>query len=526
MNLARLLLFCILFLSSFKIAFGQAPLFITEFSNSFGGTRDEDLMAGNSTIDNGYLLTGLTYSSDGDIDSLSVYDDADIFVVKCNSQGVKEWAKTFGGNAFDKARYVIQDLDSNILVVGTTHSSDGDIDSTHGNSELFVLKLDPEGNKIWMKQYGGTGWESGRFISQISSGNYVVGGYTTSKDYDVPLNIKKHDGWLFMIDVNGQLLWSKTIGGSGAERLRGCLEMHDGGFLTYGSSSSNDYQITGNAGGHDFWVARTDSIGNFLWSKLYGGTGEDWAYHMIKSSDGNYIVSGFTESNDGDVIGFHGEKDGWIIKIDSIGNLLSQTCLGGSLLDKIFRVKENADGSLLAFGFAKSRDFDLQGVNNTYSKEYWLSHLDANLNFNWSFCIGGTVSDMGTDLLIDPIDSSLVFMGESRSINGAVVNNHGGSDFWIVKVLESTIVSDSNPEPINFNFWYDSNSENLIIDSKCDQFVNILIYSLDGRMIYNKVGIHLNSGINTFSINFNSSMHIAHISNRYNSSAKKFIIIK
>ncbi|NNC85879.1 MAG: hypothetical protein HKO56_06010 [Bacteroidia bacterium] len=518
----RILIFCLIFLFS-NITFGQAPDFNVEFSNSFGGSAEEDFFSGFATKDGGYLLTGLTFSTDGDIDSASVYDDADIFVVKCNSLGVKEWAKTFGGNRYDKARYVIEDKDLNIVVVGGTHSYDGDIDSTHGNSEVFVLKLDPFGNKIWMKQYGGTGYESGRYISQLSSGNFLVGGYSTSHNFDVPSNVSQHDGWLFMIDVDGNLIWSQTIGGSGTERLRGFVELSDGGYMTYGSSTSNDFQITGNNGGHDFWATRTDSVGNLLWSKLYGGSGNELCYHMIETSDGNFLMAGFTTSNDGDVLGNNGGEDGWLIKIDASGNLLSQTCLGGKEKDKLSRVEEDANGNYLTFGLARSRDADLFGANNTYSQEFWLAQVDSSLNFNWSYCIGGKKSEFGKELLINPIDRSIVLMGESRSVDGPVLYNHGGLDFWIVKLIECASFPS---EQLDVQFWINSMEGNMIIDSPRAQIVNVYLYNLLGSEVFKKLNVQLNVGLNTIPIELNSSAFIAHVFCRNQFMSKKCIVVK
>src|SRR5688572_5749623 len=260
------------------ICCAQAPNFVTGFSNSFGGSGFEDFFAGAPALDGGFLLTGLTNSLNGDIDSTLAYDTTNIFVVKCNSLGAKEWAKTFGGNQYDKARYIMQDADSNILVIGGTHSYDGDITYTHGNGELFILKLDQAGNTIWMKQYGGTGYEGGRMIQQLPSGDYLVTGYTTSHNFDVTVNRGLHDGWLMKMDQDGNIIWSQTYGGSGEDRMRSFIGTPDGGFIFFGSSSSNDFQVSGNNGSYDYWIGKVDSLGNLQWNQLYGGSLDELAY--------------------------------------------------------------------------------------------------------------------------------------------------------------------------------------------------------------------------------------------------------
>lgn len=492
------LLFYLAFICILNNGHAQAPDFVTVFSNNFGGSQKEDFFAGAPCADGGYLMTGFTNSEDDDIDPLIAYDTTNIFVVKCNASGVKEWARTYGGNAYDKARYVMEDLDGNILVVGGTYSNDGDIDSTHGNSDFFILKLDPVGDIIWMKLYGGTGYEGGRFIKQFPSGDYLVAGYTTSQNYDIPFTRGLHDGLLMKLDVNGTLLWANTYGGSSEDRMRSYEETPDGGFLFFGSSESNDGEVSGNNGGADYWVGKVDSLGNHQWSKLFGGSADEFAYHIVATTDGNYLLTGCTYSNDGDVTGFKGGSDGWLVKIDPLGNLIWQQCYGGSLFDRLNRSLENSNGTITTFGFSQSSDFDLAGDNTGPSQNFWLAELDSSLNINWNYCTGGTNTDLGEDILFNPSDSSFILMGDSKSLNGAMLNNYGDYDFSILKIAQFTSIE--SVYQIHDKIWFDYISKKIIINSTHQKNVNLLIYDNIGKLIFSLAGIALSEGQNEISI--------------------------
>jgi len=120
------------------------------------------------------------------------------------------------------------------------------------------------------------------------------------------------------------ILWQKSLGGTGEDYARSVSSTFDGGFIVAGSSTSNDGDVTGNHGGYDFWITKLSSMGTIEWQKSLGGTLGELAYSVIQSSDSGYVVAGYTLSNDGDVSGNHGDKDFWVIKIDSTGNLIWQ----------------------------------------------------------------------------------------------------------------------------------------------------------------------------------------------------------
>ena len=471
----------------------RAQLFNVSQSHCFGGSGNEEFFHASKTADGGYLLTGLSNSDDGDINQTTVYDTSNIFVVKCDSNGVKQWARTYGGNLYDKGRYGIEDSQGNFLITGTTLSMDGDVIAAHLNAEVFVMKLNPAGNIIWFRTYGGNGSESSRYIRQTSDGNFLIGAYSTSASGDLDTtHLGSHDGWIFKIDTAGDLIWSKSFGGSATDRIRWIEPTADGGFIFTGSTMSNDFDCIGNHGDHDYWIGKVDSIGNLMWSRVFGGSGPDWAYHITAAHDSTWFVSGYTQSSDGDVSGFKGNTDGWIIHIDDQGNLIKQKCLGGTNLDRLFRMIKKSDNEWMAAGFASSINFDLAGVNPSFTASFWIASLDTNLQHQWSYCTGGSLGDYAKEIFISQSDSNIILMGDSNSPNGPASSNHGGLDYLFVR-LDPTAVGISDPENCTTpNIYLDNLSGQLILVSKTPVMdVSVKITDILGRTLFEKVGIDI-----------------------------------
>ncbi|MFN5325534.1 MAG: hypothetical protein ACK5C5_11490 [Bacteroidota bacterium] len=480
--------FCIFYvLLSWGISRGQTPIFQVTHSNCYGGSLEEDFFHSTRTSDGGYLLTGLSDSQDGDINQSVIYDTTNVFVVKTDSLGNKQWAKIYGGNNYDKGRFGMEDANGNYLIVGTTLSTDGDVVANHANSEVFVMKLNSLGDIIWLRTYGGNGFESARCILQTSDGNYLIGAYTTSPGGDVNAPHRgEHDGWIFKTDTAGNIIWSTTYGGSETDRIRWIEPLADGGYMFIGSTMSSDIDCIGNHGDHDFWIGRIDSIGTLIWSKVYGGSGPEWAYHLLAEPDSTWLVTGFTGSNNnGDVSGFKGgATDGWVIRLDADGNLLGQKCLGGSLDDRLNRSIHGFQNNILSVGFSQSNDMDLQSLNPGGKYSFWVCSLDSTLSSDWSYCTGGNLGDFGEEIFYSGSSNSITLVGETNSYDGITSSNHGGLDMLFIRLevtgFSSTNFTETSPAQVH----YDANSHALILHGYAsNKYINIELTDLNGRSI-------------------------------------------
>src|SRR5690606_34288354 len=151
-----------------------------------------------------------------------------------------------------------------------------------------------------------------------------------------------NDYWIVKLDGNGNTQWQKALGGSSGDEAQSIQQTADGGYIVAGLSWSNSGDVIGNHGISDYWVVKLDGNGNIQWQKALGGSGYDKATSIQQTADGGYIVVGETYSNDGDVTGYHGGGDYWVMKLDDSGNIQWQKTLGGSNLDVATSIQQTA----------------------------------------------------------------------------------------------------------------------------------------------------------------------------------------
>jgi hypothetical protein len=239
-----------------------------------------------------------------------------------------------------------------------------------------------------------------------------------------------------LIDSAGNLIRSTSYGGSGEDRALGIAATHDGGFAIAGFTKSTNGDITSNHGDYDVWVIKTDYAGNITWQKTYGGTLNDQSAAIAASSDGGFIVSGFTASSDGDVSSIHGAEDLWLIKIDSAGSLLWQSTYGGSGVEKAYSIFEKANSNIIIAGSSYSNDGDVSG--NHGGTDDWVLETTSTGSLVWEKSLGG--SGFEEAYSVTPVDSNtLVVAGSTVSHDLDVSVNHGDFDVWIAALFASPV---------------------------------------------------------------------------------------
>lgn len=167
----------------------------------------------------------------------------------------------------------------------------------------------------WQKCLGGSWDEWVEYSEQTDDGGYIIVGSSESTDGNISGNHGAFDCWIVKLDSVGALKWQKAIGGTGSEYGTCIRQTADGGYIVAASTTSNDGDVSGNHGTCDYWVIRLNENGDIQWQKTYGGTAYDFASFIDLTNDGGYIISGYSNSDDGDVTGNHGNNDYWIINI-------------------------------------------------------------------------------------------------------------------------------------------------------------------------------------------------------------------
>ncbi len=330
------------------------------------------------------------------------------------------WENNYGGNYVDETQDIIINNNNNIVFTGYISNSGGD--------KFFLSELEHNGNVIWQKELGANSLNQAQSIKQTSDGGYIIVGFTsvTSTNLDV---------WVVKTDSIGNIEWENEYGGSNEDRAYSVLQTNDNGYILVGDSHSDDGDVNvhyGNTVYPDIWIIKTDSIGNIMWEKSYGGTNEEEAYCIINSSTNSFVVCGYTSSNDIDVSGNHSANaDFWLFEIDSIGNLLNQKCFGGTNSDFAFDIKLVGDNSYVAAGSSMSNDGDVS--NNYGNQDFWvLKIVDGNIE--WENNFGSSQYDKAWSLDTD-LDKGVIVVGEVGAADNDVAGFYGGyRDYWVIKI--------------------------------------------------------------------------------------------
>lgn len=370
-------------------AVAQVP--VIQWQKSLGGSADDYANSVHQTADGGYIVAGYTSSNDGDV--TGNHGGTDMWVVKLDNAGNVQWQKTLGGSGNDVAKYVQQTTDAGYIVAGKTYSNDGDVTGNHGNADAWVVKLDNAGNIQWQKTLGGNNNDVANSVQQLPDGGYILGCGTVSENNgDIIGSHGAGECWVVKISSTGNLEWSLCLGGLSYEYAHQVTQTSDGGFVMGGITMSLDGDVTGYQGGGDYWVVKLNNIQELQWQKTLGGTGTDVLTSVIQTTDGGYITAGHVLSQDGDILGsgFHGTffNDYWVVKLNSAGAIQWKKALGGTGNDWAQSIQQTVDGGYIVFGFTTSNDDDVSG-NNGYL-DYWMVKLNSSGAIEWQKALGGT----------------------------------------------------------------------------------------------------------------------------------------
>jgi len=373
-------------------------------------------MTGKQSLDpmSGALAWGKTYGGTRDDWALSMVQTSDggyalagwtnsqgmgdFWLVKTDSTGTMQWSQTYGGGGSDYAYSVVQTVDGGYALAGYTGSFGA------GGYDFWLLKVKPEMNSEhqrhlggtdvnvgWSKPYGGTSDDRAYSLVQTGDGGYALAGYTFS------FGAGANDFWLVKTDPAGTILWSKTYGGTGNDFANSLIQTSDGGFALAGYTNSYG------AGG-DFWLVKTDSTGAMQWSKTYGGANYESAYSVVQTSDGGFALVGST--------GTSPLADFWLVKTDSTGTMQWSQTYGGPYDDIAYSLVQTSDG-----GYA---------LAGTSGGDFWLVKTDSTGAMQWSKTYGGANSDEAASL-VQTGDGGYALAGYTYSFGA------GLSDFWLVK---------------------------------------------------------------------------------------------
>ncbi len=430
----------------------QAPAI--EWQKTIGGNGYDAILALQITDDGGYILGGTSGSNiSGDKTEIS-FGARDYWVVKLDASGNIQWQNTIGGSDEDFITSIQQTTDGGYILGGWSKSdiSGNKTKDNHGSYDYWVLKLNATGAIQWQNTFGGKDDDRLSSLQQTTDGGYILGGNSNSNvSGDKTENSNGYvDYWVLKLDKEGAIQWQNTIGGNGADALFSLQQTFDGGYILGGFSYSN---ISGDKtenilGGSDYWVVKLDTSGSIQWQNTIGGSGFDRLYILQLTTDGGYILGGYSDSNiSGDKTENNiGDDDYWVVKLSEIGDIQWQNTIGGNGKDELLSLQQTTDGGYILGGFSSSNISGDKTENCLGSDDCWVLKLDAAGAIQWQNTIGGDSND-GLGTIQQTPDGGYILGGASASdISGdKTENSHGDYDLWIIKLAPESVPTGEVP---------------------------------------------------------------------------------
>ncbi|MDP6647505.1 MAG: hypothetical protein QGG07_03795 [Dehalococcoidales bacterium] len=299
----------------------MTPTPALSFTKTFGGVDWDYANSVQQTTDGGYIIAGGTDSPG---------TDGDVYLVKTDREGNEEWSRTFGGKENDTASSVQQTTDGGYIIAGDTNSFGA------GEFDFYLVKTDREGNEEWSRAFGGVGWDYADSVQQTTDGGYIIAGGTDSFGAGI------YDAYLVKTDGEGNEEWSRTFGGEDNDTADSVQQTADGGYIIAGDTESFG------AGNYDAYLVKTDGEGNEEWSRAFGGEETEEADSVQQTTDGGYIIAGYTISYGA------GSWDAYLVKTDGEGNEEWSRAFGGESYDLASSVQQTADGGYIIAGYTES----------------------------------------------------------------------------------------------------------------------------------------------------------------------------
>lgn len=467
------------------VSFSQTPTI--QWQNTIGGNNSDNFMAMDQTLDGGFVLIGHSQSKDSLDKTEDCFDGGyDYWIIKVNSIGEIEWQNNIGGFYWRDFAAAVKTTSDGYIIGGSSESdSSGDkTENCLGNLDFWVLKLDNFGNIVWQNTVGGSAKETLKSVLVADDGGYLIAGESSSgESEDKSEDIAGY--WVVKMDAIGNIVWENTYASDMYDQLNSVCKALDGGYLLGGTSSggiAND-KTEASMGLGDYWVIRIDSLGNIVWQNTIGGTSTDILMSVSPISDGGFYLGGLSYSDiSGDKTENElGDGDYWIVKIDSMGNILWNKNVGGTDWDWLWNIITTADHGCLASGWTDSGISGDKTEPNYGYRNNWLVKLDSLGNIEWQKGLGGNSYDYcWYNPVVQTADGGYLFCSDAASgISGNKTEESNGYDYWLVKLAPcSSEICNGFDDDCDLVIDNDLIFEMQYRDADGDGFGNALIDSL------------------------------------------------
>ena len=399
-------------------------------------------------IRDGYFLT-LGINSGGE--ASNYHGSADIWVLRTDTLHNVLWEKCYGGSDTDNPRKIVPITDSTFYIFGSTWSLDGDVQSgTNGFNDVWVIKINGQGDILWERTYGSPYYDIMNDLIVTPDGGFVFVDRVDNPGGDITQFYGAYDAWMCKCDADGNIEWQKTLGSGGLDNGVSLIINRRGNIMMVGQVQYHGGMVTCYPQGAigNVWLVELDMQGNILWQKSYGGSDYEAGINVIEVDSG-YIFTAVSYSNDGDVSGHHqpygldGKTDIWVVKIDTLGSIVWQRCLGGTDYESPYALFTNTSEEILVFGDTFSNDGDVAG-NHSYPGrlDIWLARLNSSGTLISQQCFGGLGDERMNNHSVSKInDYRYIIASEAKAPNNNDIQCtfHGGDfpeDAWFFEIKD------------------------------------------------------------------------------------------
>jgi hypothetical protein len=493
------------------------------WDKKYGGLKSDELYKVIQGNNGGYLLCGYSNSNIGGDKTQNDWNTSgsttDFWVIQIDSDCNKVWDKRFGGTGYELNVNIIPTNDHGYIIGGPTDSDiSGDVSqSSQGNNDFWIVKIDSAGNKQWDKRFGGGGDEYLFDLLQTTDHGYILAGCSESgisgdvsqPDKDTS-HFNKGDYWIVKIDSAGNKIWDKRYGGNYVDVANTIVPTSDGGYLIGGVSASDSIgdKTQPNFGRlvNNVWILKIDSSGIKLWDKTFGGQYGEQGVFITPTSANQFLVgcTSFSDSS-GNKSGVH--QGFWIFKIDSAGNKIWDKSYGsdrpadfvGPTLQSISKTTDN--GFLLS-GETRIGILGDKTEANLGLQQSWLLRIDSAGNKIWDKTIFSTGRfDNGIALFEKSDGCYISFVSTDAGIGGYKTQanwdttNHT-SDYWIIKLCDTVLTGITETAgDIHFSIFPNPTAKEVFVTLQKENLkeAHFTLTNTSGQIIYQADEIHLAS---------------------------------
>ena len=458
----------------------------TTFQRTYGDAGPERGTSVQQTSDGGYIVVGSTgFAKFG----------TDVYLIKTNFSGDTLWTRTYGGTTYSVGTSVQQTSDGGYIVAGGSGSFE--------SGGAYLVKTNSSGDTLWTRTYHATPNSHANSVQQTSDSGYIIAGYTG-------WNGGGTDVYLIKTNSSGDTLWTRTYGGAGDEQGMSVQQTSDGGYIVVG------YTWSFGAGPSDFYLIKTSSSGDTLWTRAFGGTHYEFGFSVQQTSDGGYIVAGQTYSFGA------GPSDVYLIKTNSSGDTLWTRTYGGVYQDGGTSVQQTSDGGYIVAGYYTV-------FSGPFSSRSYLIKTNSSGDTLWTRTYGDTLGATASSVQ-QTSDGGYIVAGSSTL-------GYNNEDVYLIKTLGDGTVSvqeDRSVMPAGFallqNYPNPFNpSTNIRFAVTGSGLVTLKVYDILGREVQTLVSENLQQG--SYKATFDatglaSGVYLYRLESRGFSQTRKLILLR